>query len=85
MSPGKLCAQCSRPLEAQPRATHKRFCNSGCRNSWHEEQRKLATALQVSLGGKLDEPLYDRISRATGVGREAVKLVIHALAAGGGN
>lgn len=82
----KVCANCSRPLEAQPRAAHKRFCCNSCRQSWHGAQRALAGSLQAALDSRdpgQDEGLYDRIARVAGVEREAVKRIVQALCAGG--
>lgn len=33
------CDSCSRPIEPNPRAAHKRFCSAGCRNAWHAAER----------------------------------------------
>lgn len=84
----KHCLHCSKPIQpdalAAKRAPHQRFCSKVCRQGWHSNQRALGAALATSLGGKIEDSLYDRVAKVTGVDRAAVKLVVQALAAGAG-
>lgn len=78
----KNCVKCSRPFQVPDYASHKRFCSKSCRQDWHSGQRKLALALKAQLENNdpgQDEKLYDRIARISGVDRDKVKMVCHAL------